>query len=50
VLLDSRTGGADGGSTQLTDEARDLVARYRRFRAGLLELIRQRFEEEFGQL
>ena len=50
ALLDSRTGGADGGSTRLTDAGRDLVVRYRRFRAGLPELIRQRFEEEFGQL
>lgn len=47
-LLESRTGGADGGATQLTAEARDLVRRFRRFQAGLPELIQRRFEEEFG--
>ncbi len=49
-LLHSRSGGTEGGSTQLTEQGRVLVARYRRFQAGLPELIRRRFEEEFGQV
>jgi molybdate transport system regulatory protein len=48
-LLESRSGGSEGGSTHLTEEGRALIARYRRFQAGLPELIRQRFAEEFGQ-
>jgi molybdate transport system regulatory protein len=47
-LLHSHSGGAAGGSTRLTNEARDLVARYQRFRAGLPELVQQHFEAEFG--
>ena len=47
-LLDSRSGGTEGGSTKLTEQGRALVARYRRFQAGLPDLIRQRFEQEFG--
>ena len=48
-LLVGHSGGAGGGGTQLTPAGRDLVARYNRFRAGLAELIEQRFVEEFGQ-
>jgi molybdate transport system regulatory protein len=48
ALLESRTGGATGGSTRLTEAGQTLVARYRRFQQGLPDLIRQRFEEEFG--
>jgi molybdate transport system regulatory protein len=48
ALLESRTGGAAGGSTQLTEAGRATVARYHRFQQGLPELIKQRFEEEFG--
>ena len=46
-LLQSQSGGASGGSTQLTERGRALVSRYRRFQAGLPELIQRRFEEEF---
>lgn len=49
-LLEGRTGGAGGGGSALTPAGRDLVARYRRFRAGLDELVQQRFAEEFGDL
>ncbi len=50
ALLQSQSGGSAGGSTQLTAEARDLVARFRRFEAGLPELIQQHFEREFGSV
>ncbi|MDP9316385.1 MAG: LysR family transcriptional regulator [Chloroflexota bacterium] len=46
-LLVGHSGGAGGGGTELTPAARDLVARYNRFRAGLAELIEQRFHQEF---
>lgn len=49
-LLESRSGGSGGGGSSLTPEGRDLVARYRRFRAGLDELVERRFAEEFGDL
>ncbi len=47
-LLESRSGGPEGGSTQLTEQGRALLARYRRFQSGLPDLIRRRFEEEFA--
>ena len=50
ALLQSQSGGSAGGSTQLTAEARELVARFRRFEGGLPELIQQHFEREFGSV
>jgi molybdate transport system regulatory protein len=49
ALLEGHSGGAGGGGTQLTPQGRELVARYNRFRAGLVELIERRFVEEFGE-
>lgn len=48
ALLEGHSGGAHGGGTRLTPQGRDLVDRYNRFRAGLRELIEQRFADEFG--
>lgn len=48
ALLEGHSGGAGGGGTQLTPAGRELVERYNRFRAGLTELIEQRFRDEFG--
>ncbi len=48
-LLQSQSGGATGGSTRLTEQGRRLIARYRRFQAGLPELIQRRFDEEFRE-
>lgn len=48
-LIKGHSGGASGGSTTITPEGRELALRYRRFQAGLPELIQQRFEEEFGR-
>lgn len=46
-LLEGHSGGVGGGGTRLTPQGRELVARYNRFRAGLTELIEQRFAEAF---
>jgi molybdate transport system regulatory protein len=47
-LLATESGGAEGGGSRLTAEARDLVARFRRVTAGVAELVERRFREEFG--
>lgn len=47
-LVDAQSGGADGGGSVLTEAARDLVHRYRRFSEGIAELVDQRFKESFG--
>ena len=47
-LVTTQSGGADGGRSVLTDEARDLLRRYRQFSEGLEELVNRRFEEAFG--
>ncbi len=48
-LLEGQSGGAGGGSTRLTPAAHELLMRYNHFRAGLAELIEQRFAEAFNQ-
>jgi molybdate transport system regulatory protein len=47
-LLETQSGGAGGGGSALTPEARELIARFRRVRDGVAELVRQRFEAEFS--
>ena len=47
-LLDTSSGGADGGSSQLTEAAYDLLHRYHRFADGLADLVDRRFREAFG--
>lgn len=49
-LLATESGGAEGGGSRLTPEARDLVARFRRVTAGVAELVEQRFRAEFDGL
>jgi molybdate transport system regulatory protein len=49
-LLETQSGGADGGGSQLTAEARQVVARFHRLNAGIDELIAERFRAEFGAL
>lgn len=46
-LLVSQRGGRGGGQTRLTAEAEALVQSYRKFRAGLKEMVDQRFHEAF---
>ena len=49
ALLEGHSGGVGGGGTRLTPAGRELVACYNRFRAGLTELVEQRFKEQFDQ-
>ena len=44
-LVETASGGKDGGGSHLTEAGRDLVARFRRMTEGLDEQIRLRFEE-----
>ncbi len=48
-LLESESGGADGGGSRLTPEARDLCRRFRRVSGGIQEVVSRRFAAEFGQ-
>jgi molybdate transport system regulatory protein len=49
-LLDTHSGGPEGGHTTLTPEGIDIVRRFRRASRGVEELIRERFESEFPEL
>lgn len=46
-LVATEVGGEGGGGARLTDDARDLVARFVRFEAGLDEEIGRRYEQAF---
>lgn len=48
-LLESESGGADGGGSRLTPEARDLCRRFRRVSGGIQEVVSRRFAAEFGE-
>jgi molybdate transport system regulatory protein len=48
-LLESESGGADGGGSRLTAEARDLCRRFRRISGGIQEVVSRRFVAEFGE-
>lgn len=47
-LLESESGGADGGGSRLTPEARDVCRRFRRVSNGIQEMVNDRFNVEFG--
>jgi molybdate transport system regulatory protein len=47
-LLDSESGGLDGGGSSLTPQARDLCRRFRRVSGGIQEVVTRRFAAEFG--
>lgn len=49
-LLETQSGGAEGGGSRLTAAARDLVQRFQRASAGVGELVEHRFRAEFGEL
>jgi molybdate transport system regulatory protein len=49
-LVETVSGGADGGGSQLSPFGRDLVARWRRAASGVREEIEARFRVEFGDL
>lgn len=46
-LLATESGGADGGSSQLTPEAREICRRFRRVTSGVHEVITRRFHTEY---
>ena len=46
-LVLTESGGSTGGSSRITPEAEDLVARFRRLTVVIRELIERRFEVEF---
>jgi molybdate transport system regulatory protein len=47
-LLDSESGGLDGGGSTLTPQARELCRRFRRISGGIHEVVSRRFAVEFG--
>lgn len=47
-LVETQSGGAEGGGSLLTDAARDLLRRYHRFGDGMAQLVDRRFREAFG--
>lgn len=49
-LLDTTSGGADGGGAELTPEARDLIARFERVSRGISDTVQRRFDEDLGDL
>jgi molybdate transport system regulatory protein len=46
-LVDTQTGGAGGGGSQLTPTATDYIDRFRHFTSGLNRIVDQRFHEFF---
>lgn len=46
-LVETQTGGEGGGGSELTPAAVDYIERFRKFTAGLNEIIAQRFRENF---
>ena len=49
-LLETASGGQRGGGSRLSPAAADLVERYHKLRAGLEELVLERFEGDFRDL
>lgn len=47
-LLESESGGVDGGGSRLTAEARDICRRFHRVSSGIQEVVSRRFAAEFG--
>lgn len=46
-LVDTQTGGSGGGGSNLTPEALDYIERFKKFTAGLDELISEKFKKHF---
>lgn len=47
-LLETRSGGAGGGQSSLTPEAREIIERFHRISGGVAGLVEGRFETELG--
>jgi molybdate transport system regulatory protein len=48
-LLDTRSGGAGGGRSQLSPAAHDFIRRYQALRAGLDDVVGERFRDGFEE-
>lgn len=48
-LVETQTGGVDGGGSQLTPTATDYIERFSACTAGLKDLVAERFNEVFSQ-
>ena len=48
-VLDTQTGGSEGGGSTLTAEAREVLARFHRVADGVAALVDDRFHSEFGE-
>jgi molybdate transport system regulatory protein len=48
-LLETSSGGADGGGSQLTPQAREVCRRFRQVTSGIQELVGARFANEFSE-
>lgn len=46
-LLETESGGADGGGSRLTPAGRDVCRRFRRVTSGVHEVVTRRFQTEF---
>jgi molybdate transport system regulatory protein len=46
-LLETASGGADGGGSHLTPQAREACRRFRRVSSGVQEVLTRRFQTEF---
>ena len=49
-LLDTEVGGSGGGGAALTENAKDLIARFRQFELGMEVEIQKRFQDAFGSI
>jgi molybdate transport system regulatory protein len=47
-VLETQTGGAEGGSSTLTPKAREVLARFHRVADGVGDMVDARFQSEFG--
>ncbi|MGB9919769.1 MAG: winged helix-turn-helix domain-containing protein [Moorellales bacterium] len=47
-LLERRAGGADGGGSAVTPQARELMRRYRRFREEVARELEEAYRRHFG--
>ncbi len=48
-LLETESGGADGGGSHLTPQAREVCRRFRRVTSGVHEVVSRRFQSEFPE-
>jgi len=48
-LIVTQSGGVGGGGTELTPQAQKYIRKYRKFRAGLRELVDRQFKEAFKE-